>query len=59
MGYLIAQVRAFDADSENSGLLRYSLSRQNKKLASQLLRVDPVTGDVTLKETLDRELHDK
>ena len=58
-GQLIAQLQATDADSENSGLLRYSLSRRNKEIARQLLHVDPVTGDVTLKDTLDREQHDK
>ena len=58
-GKLIAQVRASDADSEDSGTLRYSISRRNNDIALQLLRVNPETGDVILKQTLDREIHDK
>lgn len=58
-GRKIIRVQASDADFRGSGTLRYSVSRRNKNIARNLIEVDSVTGDVTLRQTLDRELHDK
>ena len=59
-GRIIVRVQAHDRDSGSYGRLRYSLSvLNNKPLIRTLLEVDPVTGDVILKETLDRETHNK
>lgn len=54
----MTRVKAFDADTGPWGTVTYSLSARNKGLARHLVDVDPKTGDVTLRQKLDREKHD-
>ena len=59
-GYKITTVHAEDADSNLFGEVRYFIpSSGNSQTALDLIDVDPISGDVTLKQSLDREKHNK
>ena len=59
-GFIITTVHAEDADSGTFGDLRYFLpGTGNNQVALDLVTVDSITGEVTLKQSLDREKHNK
>ncbi|KAG9491170.1 hypothetical protein GDO78_006506 [Eleutherodactylus coqui] len=51
IGSVVAKVKADDIDKEDNGRVRYSLLTPTDKFA-----IDSVTGDITVKSILDREL---
>ncbi|XP_039255860.2 protocadherin alpha-4-like [Styela clava] len=53
----VAILRAHDADSGLFGAVRYYISSRNSKEIKNLVRIDEITGVVSLKETTDRENH--
>ncbi|CAK8673498.1 unnamed protein product [Clavelina lepadiformis] len=58
-GSVITTVHATDADSGVRGEVRYFVPVSgNTRAARNLVTVDPVTGNIMLKEPLDREKHD-
>ncbi|XP_002129128.2 protocadherin beta-18 [Ciona intestinalis] len=57
-GEIITSVQAHDEDSGTFGQIRYFVPASgNSQTARKLIRVDPITGDVMLKQPLDREKH--
>jgi len=57
-GHVISHVHATDVDTGLWGSVHYSVSKRNKDAARKLVRIDEVTGDVILRQKLDRERHD-
>lgn len=51
IGSVVVKVKADDIDKEDNGRVRYSLLTPTDKFS-----IDSVTGDLTVKSTLDREL---
>lgn len=59
-GSLITTVHANDLDSGEFGRVSYYIPKAaNVKAASQLISVDPESGEVRLLQALDREKRDK
>uniref|UniRef100_H2YUK4 Cadherin domain-containing protein n=1 Tax=Ciona savignyi TaxID=51511 RepID=H2YUK4_CIOSA len=56
-GHVVSRVQAHDADSGAAGRIRYAISRRNKATAQNLVNINAITGDVVLKQKLDRESH--
>ncbi|XP_077122485.1 protocadherin Fat 2 [Ranitomeya variabilis] len=51
IGSVVVKVKADDVDKEDNGRVRYSLLRPTDKFT-----IDTITGDITVKSVLDREL---
>lgn len=59
-GSLIATVHATDKDSSDYGEVSYFIPKNgNKPTIRELVKVHPQTGEVTLAQMLDREMHDR
>ncbi|XP_063784401.1 protocadherin Fat 2 [Pseudophryne corroboree] len=54
IGSVVLKIRADDSDKEDNGRVRYSLLTSTEKFT-----IDSVTGDLTVKSMLDRELFPK
>ncbi|KRX68303.1 Cadherin-related tumor suppressor [Trichinella sp. T9] len=52
--FYITQVTATDLDSENNGLIEYSIDK-NQSNVCDLFQIDPTSGIITTKVPLDRE----
>ncbi|KAI2811046.1 calcium ion binding, partial [Blomia tropicalis] len=55
-GTLIGQVDAFDVDLEGNATLHYNITDPNE---STIFRINPSTGQIYIRSTLDRELKER
>ena len=56
---VVGQVHATDMDSGLLGKVEYSMSNQNREGIKELFHVDSDSGIITLKKSLDHEVHDQ
>ena len=56
VGRLLGQVEAFDVDLEGNSTLQYNIT---ESADSNIIRINPSTGEVYLRSTLDREVKDR